>query len=42
MAAGEYVSVHSQVDTEQADLAQERAELKTDRKAEQNELSADL
>jgi VIT1/CCC1 family predicted Fe2+/Mn2+ transporter len=40
MAAGEYVSVHSQVDTEQADLAQERAELKTDRKAEQNELSA--
>src|SRR5665213_1098232 len=40
MAAGEYVSVHSQVDTEQADLAQERAELKTDRNAEQNELSA--
>jgi vacuolar iron transporter family protein len=40
MAAGEYVSVHSQVDTEQADLAQERAELKTDRHAEQNELSA--
>jgi VIT1/CCC1 family predicted Fe2+/Mn2+ transporter len=28
MAAGEYVSVHSQADTEQADLALERAELK--------------
>src|SRR6202165_3758117 len=28
MAAGEYVSVHSQADTEQADLARERAELK--------------
>src|SRR5450830_1162428 len=27
MAAGEYVSVHSQADTEQADLARERAEL---------------
>lgn len=40
MAAGEYVSVHSQADTEQADLEQERAELKADRKAEQNELTA--
>jgi VIT1/CCC1 family predicted Fe2+/Mn2+ transporter len=30
MAAGEYVSVHSQADTEQADLALERAELRTD------------
>ena len=30
MAAGEYVSVHSQADTEQADLKLERAELKTD------------
>src|SRR5271169_7173290 len=28
MAAGEYVSVHSQADTEQADLARERAELR--------------
>ena len=27
MAAGEYVSVHLQADTEQADLARERAEL---------------
>ncbi len=27
MAAGEYVSVHSQADTEEADLALERAEL---------------
>src|SRR6266446_3894114 len=27
MAAGEYVSVHSQADTEQAELARERAEL---------------
>jgi len=30
MAAGEYVSVHSQADTEQADLALERAELGAD------------
>ena len=30
MAAGEYVSVHSQADTEQADLVLERAELKLD------------
>ena len=28
MAAGEYASVHSQADTEQADLALERTELK--------------
>ena len=34
MAAGEYVSVHSQADTEQADLALERAELKADDKGE--------
>jgi VIT1/CCC1 family predicted Fe2+/Mn2+ transporter len=40
MAAGEYVSVHSQADTEHADLELEREELKTDRKGEQNELSA--
>jgi VIT1/CCC1 family predicted Fe2+/Mn2+ transporter len=30
MAAGEYVSVHSQKDTERADLSIERVELKTD------------
>ena len=40
MAAGEYVSVHSQADTEQADLARERAELAADPEAEQRELSA--
>ena len=40
MAAGEYVSVHSQADTEQADLARERAELRTDKTGEQKELTA--
>jgi VIT1/CCC1 family predicted Fe2+/Mn2+ transporter len=40
MAAGEYVSVHSQADTEQADLALERMELKTDDKGEHKELAA--
>lgn len=40
MAAGEYVSVHSQADTERADLARERAELANDAVAEQRELSA--
>src|ERR1700680_3110424 len=40
MAAGEYVSVQSQADTEQADLAVERAELKADDKGEQKELMA--
>ena len=40
MAAGEYVSVHSQADTEQADLALERAELKADDKGEHEELMA--
>jgi len=40
MAAGEYVSVHSQADTEQADLKQERAELKADDKGEHEELAA--
>jgi vacuolar iron transporter family protein len=40
MAAGEYVSVHSQADTEQADLARERAELQKDPAAEQRELTA--
>lgn len=39
MAAGEYVSVHSQADTEQADLARERAELETNPAAEQHELT---
>jgi VIT1/CCC1 family predicted Fe2+/Mn2+ transporter len=40
MAAGEYVSVSSQADTEQADLARERKELATDRPAELAELTA--
>jgi len=40
MAAGEYVSVHSQADTEQADLKLERAELKTDDEGERKELMA--
>lgn len=39
MAAGEYVSVHSQSDTEQADLARERVELETDATAEQRGLA---
>jgi VIT1/CCC1 family predicted Fe2+/Mn2+ transporter len=39
MAAGEYVSVHSQADTEQADLARERLELQADAAAEQRELA---
>ncbi len=40
MAAGEYVSVHSQADTEQADLNRERKELQTDTVAEHKELAA--
>lgn len=40
MAAGEYVSVSSQADTEQADLARERKELATDQAAELKELAA--
>ncbi|OHC68047.1 MAG: hypothetical protein A2045_09980 [Rhodocyclales bacterium GWA2_65_20] len=40
MAAGEYVSVHSQADTEKADLARERAELDKDPAAERRELAA--
>jgi VIT1/CCC1 family predicted Fe2+/Mn2+ transporter len=40
MAAGEFVSVHSQKDTEQADLKLERKELKTDSKGEHDELAA--
>lgn len=39
MAAGEYVSVSSQSDTEQADLARETAELKADPAAEHSELA---
>ena len=40
MAAGEYVSVHSQADTEAAELELERAELKADDKGERKELTA--
>jgi VIT1/CCC1 family predicted Fe2+/Mn2+ transporter len=40
MAAGEYVSVQSQADSEQAALSMERAELKADDPGEQRELSA--
>ena len=40
MAAGEYVSVHSQADTEMADLSRERAELEKNPAAEQRELTA--
>ena len=40
MAAGEYVSVHSQADTEAADLERERRELETDNESEHNELTA--
>lgn len=39
MAAGEYVSVSSQSDTEKADLARERAELAADPAAELEELT---
>jgi VIT1/CCC1 family predicted Fe2+/Mn2+ transporter len=39
MAAGEYVSVSSQADTEQADLKRERYELATDPQAEEDELT---
>ena len=40
MAAGEYVSVHSQADTEKSDLTRERAELQADPEAERRELTA--
>ena len=40
MAAGEYVSVYSQADTENADLARERAELAADIGAERQELAS--
>ena len=40
MAAGEYVSVHSQADSEAADLERERKELETDHEGEHKELAA--
>ena len=40
MAAGEYVSVSSQADTEEADMARERRELATQPEAELAELAA--
>lgn len=40
MAAGEYVSVHSQADSEQAEIARERRELEADEKSEHKELMA--
>lgn len=40
MAAGEYVSVSSQADTEQADIERERQELATDNQFEHEELAA--
>lgn len=40
MAAGEYVSVHSQADTEHADIERERKELATEPEAELKELTA--
>ena len=42
MAAGEYVSVSSQADTERADLELERRELAEDSEAEVRELAGDL
>jgi VIT1/CCC1 family predicted Fe2+/Mn2+ transporter len=39
MAAGEYVSVSSQADTEKADLERERHELATDKDSEHKELA---
>jgi VIT1/CCC1 family predicted Fe2+/Mn2+ transporter len=40
MAAGEYVSVHSQADTEKADIELERKELETNNAGEHKELAA--
>jgi len=40
MAAGEYVSVHSQADTEKADIEKERLELSNDDAGERRELAA--
>jgi VIT1/CCC1 family predicted Fe2+/Mn2+ transporter len=42
MAAGEYVSVHSQADTEKADLDLERTELANDTEGEHKELMANI
>ncbi|MFM2056262.1 MAG: hypothetical protein RLY71_647 [Pseudomonadota bacterium] len=42
MAAGEYVAVHSQADTEHADLSRERAELEADPASEHRELTPEL
>ena len=39
MAAGEYVSVYSQADTEKADIERERKELETDEAGERRELT---
>ena len=40
MAAGEYVSVHSQADTERVELKRERVKLRADDKGEHRELTA--
>ena len=40
MAAGEYVSVHSQADTEQADIERERKEINRNYPGESQELAA--
>jgi VIT1/CCC1 family predicted Fe2+/Mn2+ transporter len=40
MAAGEYVSVHSQADTERADIEREQQELRADDAGERRELAA--
>jgi vacuolar iron transporter family protein len=40
LAAGEYVSVSSQANTEQADLKRERHELATEPRAEEDELTS--
>src|SRR3546814_15505824 len=40
MAAGEYVSVHSQADTEKAELNRERQHLRNDDDGEHRELAA--
>jgi vacuolar iron transporter family protein len=40
MAAGEYVSVHSQADSENAELERERRELKADSEGEHRELAS--
>ena len=40
MAAGEYVSVHSQADTEKAELSRESAEIEADPEAEKRELTS--